>query len=186
MCTSSVAAQFTRAEKSQVFVASHWPVGCAKAYIIDFSCLKPHEWAFPMQHSRVISPFGGRRRHKGVDIKGRPADTIRACFDGTVRFAGTASGYGRVVVVSHPAGFETLYAHNCKHLVECGSYVKAGQPLAIVGRTGRASTEHCHFEIRIQRRPLNPMSFFNAQTGQLISQKVIVRQKGPMRFIPVK
>ena len=155
-------------------------------YLIDFSRMSSHQWAYPMKKGRAISPFGGRRRHKGVDIKTHARDTIYASFCGRVSHAGPASGYGRVVVLQHDMGFETLYAHNSKHLVAAGDYVRAGQPIAIVGRTGRASTEHCHFEVHVNGRQCNPADFFDTDHQCLRKVKVLVSQNGKISIKGLK
>ena len=99
------------------------------------------DWAYPLPGAKVISPYGGKRRHAGVDLKTKPNDEILAAFPGRVRFSGNYYGYGRVVVVRHANGMETLYSHNSKNLVEVGEWVKAGQPIALTGRTGRDPTQ---------------------------------------------
>lgn len=104
------------------------------------------EYSFPLPGGKVISPYGrGRGRHSGIDIKTYAKDTIRSAFNGVVRMSKSYSAYGNVVVVRHDFGLETIYSHNFKNLVHCGDTVKAGQPIALTGRTGRASTEHLHF-----------------------------------------
>ena len=101
------------------------------------------EYSFPLPGGKVISPYGrGRGRHSGIDIKTYAKDTIRSAFNGVVRMSKPYSAYGNVVVVRHDFGLETIYSHNFKNLVHCGDTVKAGQPIALTGRTGRASTEH--------------------------------------------
>ena len=146
---------------------------------IDLSTLGRKDWCYPMHNGRVISPYGGRRRgHAGIDIKTHAGDTIYAAFSGRVRFAKRYSGYGNVIVLRHSTGLETVYSHNQRHLVRIGDIVKAGQPIAIVGRTGRATTEHCHFEVRINGKAYNPARFFDTTTRSLRSQKVIAYKSG--------
>ena len=77
------------------------------------------------------------------------------------------SAYGNVIVVRHPSGLETVYSHNSKNLVQSGDTVKAGQPIALTGRTGRATTEHLHFETRINGQHFNPNILFNMKTEAL-------------------
>ena len=67
---------------------------------------------------------------------------------------------------------ETLYSHNSKNLVKVGDKVKCGQKIALTGRTGRATTEHLHFEIRVNGRPYNPDMIFDHKTRQLKKTKV--------------
>ena len=110
------------------------------------------EWGafcYPLQGNK-ISDYGIRsgRMHSGVDLKAQPLDTIRSVGDGIVRMAKEYYGYGNMVLVSHPNGLETLYGHNTRNLVEPNQVVRAGEPIALAGRTGRATTEHLHFEVR--------------------------------------
>ena len=115
------------------------------------------EYSFPLPGGKVISPYGrGRGRHSGIDIKTYAKDTIRSAFNGVVRMSKPYSAYGNVVVVRHDFGLETIYSHNFKNLVHCGDTVKAGQPIALTGRTGRASTEHLHFETRVNGQHFDP------------------------------
>jgi len=72
-------------------------------------------------------------------------------------FSGWQSTYGRVVTVTHANGFSTLYAHNLRNFVRVGDRVDAGTPIAAVGRTGRATVQHLHFEIHRQGLPQNPL-----------------------------
>lgn len=152
---------------------------------IDFSKIGRNDWCYPMNNGRIISPYGGKRHHSGTDIKTFPGDTIYAAFDGRVRFAKSYFGYGNVIVLRHPQGFETLYAHNKKNIVRIGDYVKAGEPIAVVGRTGHATTEHCHFEVRINGKAYNPMQFFDGVTRQLRSELVIAHRSGKIETINV-
>lgn len=66
------------------------------------------------------------------------------------------SGYGNIIVIRHYNGMETAYAHNSRNLVTVNDVVKAGDPIAPAGRTGRATTEHLHFEFRVANQALNP------------------------------
>ncbi|MDD4514483.1 M23 family metallopeptidase [Massilibacteroides sp.] len=130
--------------------------------IIDFSTISEQEYAFPLPGGKVISDYGGRRRgHSGIDIKTCAKDTIVSAFDGIVRMAAPYAAYGNVIVVRHYNGLETVYSHNSKNLVKPGDPVKAGEPIALTGRTGRATTEHLHFEIRINGEHVNPNIFFD-------------------------
>jgi murein DD-endopeptidase MepM/ murein hydrolase activator NlpD len=123
-------------------------------------------WAYPLLGAKVISPFGSRggRRHTGVDLKTVNKDEIHAAFDGEVVFSGPFSGYGNLVRLRHNNGLETYYSHNSKNLVKVGERVKAGQVIALIGQTGRASTPHLHFETRIGGQPVNPNRFFDHST----------------------
>jgi murein DD-endopeptidase MepM/ murein hydrolase activator NlpD len=121
------------------------------------------DWSWPVQAGEVLSYFGaprGKRRHAGVDIGGRHGQTVVASRAGrVVASRSDMRGYGKTVILDHGDGFRSLYAHNSKLLVRPGQRVERGQPIARVGRTGNASTEHCHFEIRHNARPVDPLLF---------------------------
>ena len=126
-------------------------------------------WSYPLPGAKVISPFGrrGGRRHTGVDLKTVNKDNILAAFAGEVVFSGRFSGYGNLVRIRHDNGLETYYSHNSKNLVNVGDQVKAGQVIALVGQTGRASTPHLHFETRIGGQAVNPNRFFDHGTHSI-------------------
>jgi murein DD-endopeptidase MepM/ murein hydrolase activator NlpD len=107
---------------------------------------------------KVISRYGMRhgRMHTGTDIKLYKGDTVYAAYDGVVSRASRYYGYGNLVVVNHSHGLETYYAHLSAFLVQSGDTLRSGQPLGLGGRTGRATTEHLHFEIREKGRAYNP------------------------------
>ncbi len=114
----------------------------------------------------ITSPYGYRRRfrrmHKGVDLKVHIGDTIRAAFDGKVRLTKfERRGYGYYVVVRHTNDLETVYGHLSKFLVEPDQYVKAGDPIALGGNTGRSTGPHLHFETRYMGYAINPSAIFD-------------------------
>ncbi len=100
--------------------------------------------------------------HKGVDLKVNIGDTIRAAFDGRVRLTKfERRGYGYYVVVRHTNDLETVYGHLSKFLVEPDQYVKAGDPIALGGNTGRSTGPHLHFETRYMGYAINPCAIFD-------------------------
>ncbi len=114
----------------------------------------------------VTSPYGYRprfrRTHKGIDLKVQIGDTIRAAFSGYVRLTKfERKGYGYYVILTHNDGFETIYGHLSKFLVEPGEYVKAGTPIALGGNTGRSTGPHLHFETRFMGYAINPAAIFD-------------------------
>lgn len=159
--------EFTPAEKRIVATATNGLFDDKDILTVDLGQYGEGDWCYPLEGSKVISPFGGRRRHSGVDIKTGPNDDIKAVFDGVVRFAQSYYGYGKVIVIRHANGLETLYSHNSKNLVKVGDRVKAGQVIALTGRTGRATTEHCHFEVRVNGKIVNPGKLFDFGTRTL-------------------
>ena len=138
-----------------------------KSIYLHLDSLKEMGYAFPLPGGKVISAYGARKGHSGADIKTCAKDTIRCAFDGVVRMSKPYSAYGNVVVVRHANGLETIYSHNSQNLVHSGDIVKAGQPIGLTGRTGRATTEHLHFETRINGQHFKPNIIFNLKDGTL-------------------
>lgn len=122
---------------------------------------------FCMPHAGYMtSPYGYRKRfrrqHKGVDLHVNVGDTVRAAFDGKVRITNyEARGYGYYVVLRHYNDLETVYGHLSKFLVEDDQYVKAGDPIALAGNTGRSTGPHLHFETRYMGYAINPAAIFD-------------------------
>ena len=109
----------------------------------------------------VTSPYGYRprfrREHKGIDLKLQTGDTVYAAFDGRVRLTNfERRGYGNYVILRHPNGLETVYGHLSKFLIKEDQDVKAGEPIALGGNTGRSFGAHLHFETRFMGMPINP------------------------------
>lgn len=156
------------------------PFAGGNKFSLNLANLDAGEWCYPLAGAKVISAFGrrGGRRHTGVDIKTRPNDNILASFDGVVTMSQTYSGYGKCIKIRHRSGIETLYSHNSKNLVKVGDIVKAGQVIALVGRTGRATTEHLHFECRINGQPFDPGKIFNHATHSLKMDVLTFTKKG--------
>lgn len=103
-------------------------------------------------------PINGRQRyHAGVDLAAPRGTSIAAAGDGRVIFAGKRRGYGNTVVIEHADGRRTLYAHAERLLVQPGDHVRAGQPIATVGATGRATGPHLHFEVVEDGRRVDPL-----------------------------
>ncbi|EIY51917.1 hypothetical protein HMPREF1068_01464 [Bacteroides nordii CL02T12C05] len=146
--------------------------------MLHLDTLTENEYAFPLPGAKVISPYGTRRGHSGADLKTCAGDTIRAAFSGVVRMSKPYAAYGNVVVIRHSNGLETIYSHNVKNLVQSGDWVLAGQPVALTGRTGRATTEHLHFETRINGQHFNPDLIFNLKEGTLRKECVQCVKKG--------
>ena len=162
--TSTAKDQNTKTgQKDDTEVVNKDPFASGKKFTINLSDLNPGKWHYPLPGAKVISQYGrrGGRNHSGVDIKTKPNDNILAAFDGVVTMSQVYSGYGKCIKIKHPNGIETLYSHNSKNLVKVGDKVKAGQVIALTGRTGRATTEHLHFECRINGRTFDPAKIFD-------------------------
>ena len=118
----------------------------------------------PITYTGVSSPYGNRFHpvlkryisHAGVDLRAKYIP-VYASRGGTITFAGTQSGYGKLVKISHVNGYETRYAHLNKINVRRGQRVKQGDYIGQSGMTGRVTGPHLHFEIRRNGKTLNPM-----------------------------
>ena len=143
------------------------PFTITNTFRLDLEKIEEHAWAYPLPDARVISPYGGARRHSGVDLKTKPNDEIYAAFDGEVVASGPYYGYGNCIRIKHAYGLETLYSHQSKNMVKKGDKVKAGQVIGLTGRTGRATTEHLHFEMSFGGRRLDPAIVFDHSNHKL-------------------
>ncbi len=131
-------------------------------------------FCMPTTNRVVTSNFGARwrRQHKGLDVKVYIGDTIRAAFDGKVRVVRyERRGYGNYVVIRHPNGLETIYAHMSKHLVGENEEVRAGQPIGLGGNTGRSTGSPLHFETRLCGVALNPALMFDFKNQDVVGDE---------------
>ncbi|MEL7348731.1 MAG: peptidoglycan DD-metalloendopeptidase family protein [Pseudomonadota bacterium] len=127
-------------------------------------------FAKPVRGARMTSGFGPRRdpfrkrrsMHNGVDWAGPRGTPIEATASGVVTFVGRQRGFGIVVEIRHAFGFETLYAHLNKARVTLGQRVEKGDRIGDMGSTGRSTGVHVHYEVRLNNRPVNPMTFIEA------------------------
>lgn len=111
-------------------------------------------------YGKRSDPFSGKKRfHGGIDFAGHEGSDVLAVAAGVVTWSGERRGYGTMVEVSHGNGLVTRYAHNKQNLVEVGETVKKGQKIALMGRSGRATGPHVHFEVLRQGRRVNPLKF---------------------------
>ena len=126
----------------------------------------------------VTSGFGWRdgRNHNGMDIDLEVWDTVKTSFSGMVRVARYYGGYGRVVVVRHHNGLETLYAHLHRIKVEPGQLVKAGELIGLGGSSGHSTGSHLHWEIRFKGVPLNPAHFIDFEEFALESDSLTLKK----------
>lgn len=121
--------------------------------------------SWPVTQGRLSSRFGprGGRPHEGIDVAAAEGTAIIAAADGTVIYAGaTVRGYGNMIIVRHARDLVTVYAHNRRNLVQQGTVVRQGQVIAEVGRTGRTTGAHLHFEVRRGETPLDPLQYVRA------------------------
>ncbi|MBN2743878.1 LysM domain-containing protein [Breznakibacter xylanolyticus] len=132
------------------------------------------EMCIPFQ-GKVISKFGprGSRMHTGTDIKLAKGDTVVSAFDGTVNIAAPHYGYGLLVTVEHAQGITTYYSHLSKILVKKGQTIKAGEVLGLGGSTGRATTTHLHFEVRVNGKPINAQQIFDFENNSFLARHIV-------------
>ncbi|WP_453995342.1 peptidoglycan DD-metalloendopeptidase family protein [Bacillus nitroreducens] len=105
------------------------------------------EWAWPVV-GRITDTFGTRQgNHKGLDIAAPLGDHIYAVEEGIVKNSNYKGSYGHVVFIEHPNGYETVYAHLSKRIVQEGEKVEKGQLIGYIGSTGRSTGPHLHFEV---------------------------------------
>lgn len=117
-------------------------------------------WPIAVTDRMYISSYwGDNRNHKGFDITGPEGTDIYAAVDGVVTFSGVQSGYGNVIIIEHKGGYQTLYAHCSRLYAKVGQTVKAGDVIAACGRTGYATGNHLHFEVRIYGTPVDPAPY---------------------------
>jgi len=125
--------------------------------IPDFDGRAPQfEWPL---NGTVISPFGRRRAewHRGIDIKADLGTPVFAAAAGVVAASQVEPSYGNGVKIDHSNDFMTIYAHQLQNFVHVGDVVEAGQVIGQVGRTGRATAYHLHFEIRYKGAVYDPL-----------------------------
>jgi murein DD-endopeptidase MepM/ murein hydrolase activator NlpD len=133
---------------------------------MDFAESKPD---LVPHKGHITSYFGYRQNpvtgiytmHDGIDISGDVGDSIVASGSGIVTYAGWNDNYGKMIIVSHGYGYESVYAHNSKLLVDKGDTVKKGQVIAELGNTGRSTGPHVHFEIHKDNQKINPTKLVN-------------------------
>ncbi|MFI3269518.1 MAG: M23 family metallopeptidase [Rikenellaceae bacterium] len=132
----------------------------------------------------ITSDYGwrGSRMHSGIDIKAYNRDEIRAAFDGVVRVAMYNGAYGKCLVIRHYNGLETLYAHATKLLVDVNDEVKAGDVIALAGRTGRATGVHLHFEIRAGGGYIDPNLILDTKNYQLNGKNLYLMMRSGRIF----
>ncbi|MGF6606021.1 murein DD-endopeptidase MepM/ murein hydrolase activator NlpD [Paraburkholderia sp. WSM4175] len=145
-------------------------------YSFDGRRLAAEPFSMPLDYVRVSSRFGYRTHpvtgrhlmHTGVDFAAPKGTPVVAAASGTVQFVGIRSGYGKIVVLRHPRGYMTFYAHLSAFArdLRVGAPVTEGQALGAVGATGTATGAHLHFEVRKNNQPIDPISV-TSRTGTM-------------------
>jgi len=131
---------------------------------------------------RVTSSFGERQDpfngegafHAGLDISAPSGTVVRATGDGVVDSAAVMNGYGREVILDHGHGVHTLYGHLSGMIVLAGQHVIRGQIIGYVGQTGRATSPHLHYEVRINNVPVNPHKYLRSTFAEVMANNVPV------------
>lgn len=119
--------------------------------------------------TRMASGFGyrndpftkARKMHNGMDFTSPSGTPVYATGDGIIKQANNImSGYGNLIIIDHGFGYETYYAHLSRYNVSAGKNVKRGDVIGYVGSTGRSQAPHLHYEVRVNKEPVNPMNFY--------------------------
>ena len=128
------------------------------------SSIQSATYIWPLSNIDVSSPFGYRagRLHSGIDLRAPRGTPIKASSHGKVIYSGRKNGYGNIIIIAHAGGIETTYGHNSRNLVKAGQQVKKGSVIAKVGRTGNATGNHVHFELRRRGEAVNPKRYLPA------------------------
>ncbi|MBP3425936.1 MAG: peptidoglycan DD-metalloendopeptidase family protein [Rikenellaceae bacterium] len=119
---------------------------------------------------RIVSRYGprGRRNHNGIDLALKTGEPIHATFPGRVRYATyNTGGFGNLIILRHPNGLETYYAHLSRINVKVGDWVAAGEVIGYGGSTGRSRGPHLHFEVRYCDQTFDPQHLIDFETGNL-------------------
>ncbi len=130
----------------------------------------------------LLSGFGYRihprykvaRMHYGIDFTAPTGTPIQATGDGVIKEAQHHSGYGKCVVIDHGYGYETLYAHMSRIDVKAGQKVKRGQKLGLVGSTGSSTGPHCHYEVHLKGKQVNPIHYVMDGLSPTEYQKLVL------------
>ncbi|MGR3756017.1 MAG: DUF5930 domain-containing protein [Tranquillimonas sp.] len=122
-------------------------------------------FAIPVKDAfRYTSGFGERwgRMHYGTDFAASRGTPIYATADGVVTHAGWMNGYGKLVIIQHEFGIETRYAHQSKIRVKVGQRVSRGDRIGDMGNSGNSTGNHLHYEVRVNGKAVNPMTYIKA------------------------
>jgi len=134
----------------------------------DAPSIWPVEGRLTSSFGERVDPFNGEGTfHSGVDISVPYGTPVHASADGVVMFAEVMSGYGNLINVDHGHGLSTRYGHLSGFAVSDGQHVHRGQVIGYVGATGRATSPHLHYEVRIQDVPVNPHKYLRTTLAQV-------------------
>lgn len=107
-----------------------------------------------------VSPYSGKpTMHNGIDIAAAPGTPVYATADGVVTYAAFDESYGKLVTIDHGYGIMTRFGHNSQIYVQVGQKVNRWDVIAAVGSTGHSTGPHCHYEVRLNNIPINPLNY---------------------------
>lgn len=151
--------------------------------IADAPSLWPVEGVVTSSFGERQDPFNGEGAfHAGLDISAPSGTVVRATGDGLVDSAEVTNGYGREVIIDHGHGVRTVYGHLSGMIVLAGQNVLRGQIIGYVGRTGRSTGPHLHYEVRINNTPVNPHKYLRSTFADVAANNVspAVSQPAPV------
>jgi lipoprotein NlpD len=125
----------------------------------------PSPFLWPVPRGVLSSDFGrrGASHHDGIDISSPEGTPVLAARAGRVLYSDRLRGYGNLIVLEHEQGYATVYAHNRENRVRAGAFVRQGEVIASVGRSGRTTGPNLHFEIRRDNVARNPLFYLSAR-----------------------
>jgi murein DD-endopeptidase MepM/ murein hydrolase activator NlpD len=124
----------------------------------------PSGWPVPRASAVVTSEFGaprGRSRHEGIDLSAPAGTPVTATANGVVGFAGRSGDFGRLLIIDHGVGWQTRYAHLRRIKVKKGKKVARGDVIGTVGKSGNATGNHLHYEVRRDGRAVDPRPYLH-------------------------
>lgn len=140
---------------------------CPESPYID----KPVKSYMTSRYGTRVHPLSGRTHvHAGIDFRGKMGDPVIAASAGVVKSASRKGAYGKTIIIEHGNSFTTLYGHLSDYSVHEGQWVNLGQTIGYIGKTGRSTGPHLHFEVRCHNVPLNPRQYLG-KMGQLAEVK---------------
>ena len=161
--------KFTALEQQKISIETPGLFEQSDAFTVDFALFRQNEYSFPL-------PVGKAEMGKdyGVEISSKKGDIVKAMFDGVVRMSWDHPKYGKVIVIRHDNGLETVYARNVENRVKVGDEVKAGQTIAMIG--GDGDRIFCEFAMMVNGARINPEMVLDLKSHRLL-QKTILCQK---------
>ena len=180
--TDTIPTQKDSLPKVNMLMEANWENNVFNPYETGFLeypfkiTFKDSVYKSPIKRKKVVtSRYGWRwgRPHHGIDIDLISGDEVKALFDGKVRFVAYHGGHGKTVIIRHPNGLETVYAHLSKQLVKVNDTVVKGQVIGKGGVTGNARGSHLHLEVRYKGQSINPEYLFDFNEGNNILGKEI-------------